>query len=72
MALSSGNAAQAHAASNEIFRRWYDLSARTEQKVTNFDDRYDVYRDEDLARLRDLSDVVALSDKIAIRDLLAA
>lgn len=72
LALSSGNAAQAHAASNEIFRRWYDLSARTEQRVTIFDDRYDVYRDEDLARLRDLSDVVALSDKIAIRDLLAA
>lgn len=72
LTLSSGNAAQAHSASNEIFRRWYDLSARNEQKVTIFDDRYDVYRDEDLARLRDLSDVVALSDKTAIRDLLAA
>lgn len=72
LALSSGNAAQAHAASNEIFRRWYDLDGRTEQKVTVFDDRVDIYRDDDLARLRDLSDVVALSDKTAIRDLLAA
>jgi len=74
LALASGNTSQAHIAANEIFRRWYDLDVpeRQEQKVTVFDDRFDVYRDEDLNRLRDLSDVVALSDRQTLRDLLAA
>lgn len=74
LALSSGNASQAHVAANEVFRRWYDLDIpeRSEQRVTVFDDRYDVYRDEDLRRLRDLSNVVALSDRQALTDLLAA
>jgi len=74
LALSSGNASQAHVVANEIFRRWYDLDvpARHEHRVTVFDDRFDVYRDDDMRRLRDLSDVVALSDRQTMRDLLAA
>ena len=74
LTLSSGNSSQAHVVANEIFRRWYDLDVptRTEQRVTVFDDRYDVYRDEDLKRLRDLSAVVALSDRQTMKDLLAA
>lgn len=74
LALASGNASQAHVAANEIFRRWYDLDVpeRPENRVTVFDDRFDVYREDDLRRLRDLSDVVALSDRQAMKDLLAA
>lgn len=71
---SSANTSQAHIAANEVFRRWWDLDIpnRKEQRVTVFDDRYDVYRDDDLMRLRNLSDVVGLSDRAALIDLLAA
>lgn len=74
LALSSGNASQAHVVANEIFRKWYDLDVpgRFEHRVTVFDDRFNVYRDDDMRRLRDLSDVVALSDRQTMKDLLAA
>jgi hypothetical protein len=74
LGLASGSASQAHVLSNEIFRRWYDLDipGRSENRVTVFDDRVDVYRPEDLLRLRDVSEVVALSDRQTMRDLLAA
>lgn len=74
LALASGNSSQAHVAANEIFGRWYDLDVpeRAEHRVTVFDDRFDVYREDDLRRLRNLSDVVALSDRQAMKDLLAA
>lgn len=73
LTLSSRNTSQAHVQANEIFRRWYDLDipARTEQRVTIFDDRYDAYRDDDLHRLRDISEVLALSERTTIRDMLA-
>ena len=71
---SSANSSQAHVQANEIFRRWYDLDVptRLEQRVTILDDRYDVYRDDDLRRLRDKSSVLGLSDRTAILDVLAA
>jgi hypothetical protein len=71
---SSGSASQAHVVANELFRMWYDLDVpdRSEQRVTLFDDRYDVYRTDDLNRLRASSTVLALSDRQAVRDLLAA
>ncbi len=74
LTLSSQNSSQAHIQANEIFRRWHDLNipARTEQRVTIFDDRYDVYRDDDLHRLRDISEVISLTERTTIRDLLAA
>jgi|CZKU01.1.fsa_nt_gi hypothetical protein len=74
LALASGNTSQAHVLANEIFRRWYDLDFpdRKENRVTVFDDRFDVYREDDLRRLSDVSDVVALSDRQAMKDLLAA
>jgi len=74
MALGTGTSSVAHARANEVFRTWYDLSLpeRTEAKVTIFDDSLDVFREEDLARLKDFSDLVPLSDRQAIRDLLAA
>lgn len=40
--------------------------------MTVFDDRYDVYRKEDLERLREKSQVIGLSDRTSIVDLLAA
>lgn len=74
LTLSSGTASQAHVAATEIFRRWYDLDTpvRSEQRITVLDDRVNVYRDDDLRRLRELSDVVALSDRQTLRDLLLA
>lgn len=74
LTLSSGNASQAHVAANEIFRRWYDLDTptRNEQRVTILDDRADVYREDDIQRLRDLSQIVAFSDRQTLSDLLAA
>lgn len=74
LALSSANSSQAHIVANEIFRKWYDLVSpeRSEQRITIFDDRYDVYRTEDLERLRDVSEVVALSERQLLVDLLAA
>lgn len=74
LALSSGNTSQAHTLANEVFRKWYDLDCpeRPENRVTVFDDNFDVYRDDDLARLREKSDVIALSDRNTLIDLLAA
>jgi len=74
LTLASGNRSQAHNVANDIFTRWYDLDVpmRSEQRVTVFDDRVDVYREEDLLRLKDVSDVVALSDRRMLEDLLAA
>jgi len=74
LTLASANTSQAHVIANEIFRKWYDLDtpARTEQRVTVFDDRQDTYRDEDLDRLRGMSDVIALSDRQTLQDLVAA
>ena len=59
---------------NEIFRRWFDLDIpeRQEQRVTVFDDTVDVYREDDIQRLKNLSEVVALSDRQSLVDLLAA
>ena len=34
------------------------------ERVTVFDDRYDVYRDEDLNRLKNFPTVIPFSDKI--------
>lgn len=74
LGLSSGSSSQAHVAATEIFRRWYDLEVpqRPVQRITVLDDSVDVYRDDDLQRLRIVSDVVALSDRQALYDLLAA
>ncbi|HZF10107.1 MAG TPA: DUF1828 domain-containing protein [Thermoanaerobaculia bacterium] len=74
LTLASGNASQAHVQANEIFRRWFDLDVpeRAEQRVTLFDDRQNVYRDDDLQRLHQLSNLLAISDPQAIVDLLAA
>lgn len=72
LALSTGSRSVAHTTSNEAFSRWYDLRERAEQRVTLFDDRNDVFRDEDLRRLRDFSQVVPFSEHQTVRDLLTA
>jgi hypothetical protein len=74
LTLASGNSSQAHVQANEVFRRWFDLDSpeRPEQRVTLFDDRQNVYRDDDLQRLQQLSNLLAISDPQAIVDLLAA
>jgi Domain of unknown function DUF1828 len=72
MGWSSGSSSQAHVVANEIFRKWYDLDVpgRDERRVTVFDDRYDVFRPEDMERISSFSDLLALSDKKALGDAL--
>jgi len=74
LGLSSGNASAAHGRAVEVFRRWYDLEIpkRTEQQITIYDDRFDVYREDDLRRLADLSHVLPFSDRPSVCALLAA
>lgn len=74
LTLSSQSQASAHTVANEVFRKMYDLSVpeRPEQRVTVWDDRFDVYKGEDLDRLHDFSEVIALSDRNAIQSVLAA
>ena len=59
---------------NEIFRKHYDLDTpqRDEQRVTVFNDSVDVYRGEDIDRLRDVCEVVPLSARQDLVALLAA
>jgi hypothetical protein len=73
LALSSMSSNSAHTTANEIFTKWYDIKAtgRTEERVTIFDDRYDVYRDEDINRLSDLSAVVPMSDRKSLQEIVA-
>ena len=72
LAWSSGSSSQAHVTQNEIFRKWSDLAKRTEQRVTIYDDRFDVYKDEDLKRIQDVSQLVAISDRAMFKAVLAA
>jgi Domain of unknown function DUF1828 len=74
LTLAAQSAATAHTAANEIFRKHYDLDTpqRGEQRVTVFDDRVDVYRSEDIDRLRDVCEVVPLSARQDLVALLAA
>ena len=59
--------------SNEIFRKWYDLKSlgRMQDRITIFNDEFDVYKEEDLKRLRDFSTVLPISDKDSILSLVA-
>ena len=73
LTLSPGHSAhQAHVASNEVFRKWYELSRRPEQRVTVFDDRVDTYRTEDLDILREHSDLIGITNTRSMYELLAA
>ncbi|MBI4569175.1 MAG: DUF1828 domain-containing protein [Planctomycetes bacterium] len=74
LTLAPRQSSQAHVLANELFRKWYDLARAKvrDQRVTVFDDRVDVYRAEDLDRLRDYSTVVGLSEKPMLIELLAA
>jgi hypothetical protein len=72
MGWSSGSSSQAHVVANEIFRKWYDLDVpgHDERRITVFDDRYDVYRPEDMERISSFSELLALSDKKSLGDAL--
>jgi hypothetical protein len=74
LTLAGQSTTSAHAMANEVFRKQYDLDTpqRDEQRVTVFDDRVDVYRSEDLDRLRGVCEVVPLSARADIAALLAA
>jgi len=58
--LSTANSAAAHGLSNEVFRRWYDISPQHTQYqfLTVYDTNNDIFRDDDLARLGSLSTVL--------------
>jgi hypothetical protein len=74
LTLAAQYTASAHSSANEVFRKLYDLDTpmRSEQRVTVYDDRYDVYRSDDLDRIRDLSELVPLSAQRDVVALLAA
>lgn len=74
LTLAAQSTTTAHTLANEVFRKHYDLDTpqRGEQRVTIFDDRIDVYRPEDLDRLRDVCEVVPLSARQDVVALLAA
>lgn len=74
LTLAAQYPGSAHGSANEVFRKLYDLDtpARQEQRVTVYDDRYDVYRVEDLERIKDLSELVPLSARQDVVALLAA
>lgn len=71
---STSSSSSAHTQANEIFRKWYDLDVpqRGEQRVTVLDDRFDVYKDEDIDRIKNFAEVLAFSQHKDLRDLLAA
>lgn len=72
--LSSQSQVSAHAVANEVLRKLYDLKVpeRPEQRVMIWDDRFSVYREDDLDRLRDFAEVIGLSQRREIQTLLAA
>lgn len=75
LTLGSQYAHSAHTTANEVFRKQYDLHTlrRPEQRVTVYDDRYeDVYKPDDLERLRDVSQVLPLSAYKDVAAVLAA
>ncbi len=74
LTLAAPSTTGAHTAANEVFRKHWDLDTpqRGEQRVTVYDDRIDVYRTEDLDRLRDVCELVPLSARQDIVALLAA
>jgi hypothetical protein len=74
MTLSSQSSASSHQVATEVFRRQFDLASttRTEQQVTIVDDRYDVFKDEDVRRLERVSAVVPFSARKDVVALLAA
>lgn len=74
LTLSSQSAASSHQVATEVFRRQFDLASgtRKEQQVTIVDDRYNVYRDEDIKRLERVSAVVPFSARKDIVAMLAA
>ena len=74
LTLAAQSATTAHTAANEVFRRHYDLDIpeRGEQRVTVYDDRLEVYKPEDLDRLRDVCELVPLSARQDVVALLAA
>jgi hypothetical protein len=71
---ASGNVSAAHTIANEVFRKWYDLAVpeRPESRVTIYDDRYNIYRAEDIERIGDYSILIPMSDRESMKILLAA
>jgi hypothetical protein len=74
LTLAAQSTASAHVMATEVFRKHYDLDTpqRDEQRVTVLDDRVDVYRSEDIDRLRGVCEVVPLSARGDLAALLVA
>ncbi len=74
LTLGAQYTASAHTSANEVFRKLYDLDmpTRPEQRVCVYDDRYDVYRSDDLKRIRDVSELIPLSARQDVVAVLAA
>lgn len=61
--FSTANPTTTHVASNEIFRKWFDLKGRPEQFVTVFDAKAEGIKIEDLQRLSDVSLVLSFPNE---------
>ena len=72
---STERRANSHPILNEVFRRWYDLKTpeRRETLLTVYDDRTNVFKDEDLLRIADVSLLLAFpAQSQDIKDILLA
>jgi hypothetical protein len=74
LTLSAKQPTAARVNATEVFKKWYDLDGVKfgEQRVTIFDDEQDVFREEDLERIRTFSDVIGFSQRENLRTVLAA
>lgn len=75
LTLSTANATAAHGLCNEVFRRWYDLEHHRSEHLflTAYDTTTDVFREDDLHRLRDVSAVLGFpAEADAMHEAIAA
>ncbi len=62
----------AHNKANDVFARCYDLRDWEGQRLAAWDDRNQIYRDEDINRIGDLAQVLPISDPAVIQQYLQA
>ncbi len=72
LTLTSRSRGHAVNAAKAVFAKWYDLRGRDEQRLTVFDDRFEVYERGDLDRLGDVSLVLPASARGRLRERLMA
>lgn len=75
LTLSTANSVAAHGLCNEVFRRCYDLQLHRAENllITTYDTTTDVFREEDLCRIREVSTLFGFpAEAEALQDVIAA